>query len=84
MQTLRGGLWASRASEWKALAQTENKVCPVSGGGPDFSHGKETERELTQKWMLKTFYLQEVQEDKKTNLMPQRSKKPKPIIWDPI
>lgn len=32
MQRLHGGL-ASRASEWKALAQTENKVCPVSGEG---------------------------------------------------
>lgn len=35
LQTLLGGLWASRASEWKALAQIENKVCPVSGGGEE-------------------------------------------------
>ena len=28
--------------------------------------------------------MQEVQEDKITNSIPQRSKKPKSIIWDPI
>lgn len=41
-QTLREGLWASKGSRWKALAQTENKVCPVSGGGEEgpMVHGK--------------------------------------------
>lgn len=39
-QTLCGGLGASRASEWEALAQTENKVCPVSGGGEEGANGQ--------------------------------------------
>lgn len=30
-----GGLWASRSSRQKALAQTENKLCPVAGGGEE-------------------------------------------------
>lgn len=35
LHALCGGLWASRSSRWKALAQTENKVCPVAGGGEE-------------------------------------------------
>ena len=34
--------------------------------------------------VLKTFYLQQVQEDRKINSVSQRNKKPKSIIWDPI